>query len=158
MGAPFAEKILRALLVYIFLVVLLRIFGKREMAQVNPLDFIVLLTLSNTVQNAIIGNDNSVTGGLVGAFALVGINYLLIKFLYSHKKIEAVVEGTATVIIDGGKLSHKALESELLTKEELEVAARRQAGGQSRARRFSPTATATRSAGCLCSRSPAACT
>ncbi len=126
MGAPFAEKILRALVVYIFLVVLLRIFGKREMAQVNPLDFIVLLTLSNTVQNAIIGSDNSVTGGLVGAFALVGFNYLLVRFLYSHQKIEAVVEGTATVIIDGGKLNHKAIESELLTKEEVEVAARRQ--------------------------------
>jgi uncharacterized membrane protein YcaP (DUF421 family) len=126
MGVPFAEKIFRTLVVYAFLVVLLRIFGKREMAQVNPLDFIVLLTLSNTLQNAIIGNDNSVTGGIVGAFALVGFNYLLVRFLYGHHKIEEIVEGTSTVIIDNGRLDQKALEGELLTEEELQVAARRQ--------------------------------
>src|SRR5215469_1080259 len=63
MGAPLGEKILRPVIVYIFLVLLLRIFGKRELAQLNPFDLVVLLSLSNTVQNAIIGDDNSVSGG-----------------------------------------------------------------------------------------------
>ena len=69
-GVPVLEKIVRPLLVYAALLLLIRLFGKRELAQLNPLDLIVLLTISNTVQNAIIGNDNSVLGGLIGATTL----------------------------------------------------------------------------------------
>jgi len=65
-GAPVLEKIIRPIVVYFFLVLLLRAFGKRELAQLNPFDLVVLLSLSNTVQNAIIGNDNSLSGGLIG--------------------------------------------------------------------------------------------
>ena len=75
MQLPLAEKILRPVIVYLFLVVFLRIFGKRELAQLNPFDLVVLLSLSNTVQNAMIGDDNSVSGGLVGAFSLLAINW-----------------------------------------------------------------------------------
>ena len=71
LAVPVLEKVLRPVIVYLVLVVLLRVFGKRELAQLNPFDLVVLLTLSNTVQNAIIGNDNSVTGGLIGAFTLL---------------------------------------------------------------------------------------
>ena len=74
-GAPVAEKILRPVIVYVFLVALLRVFGKRELAQLNPFDLVVLLSLSNTVQNAIIGNDNSLTGGLIGAFKTVSTDW-----------------------------------------------------------------------------------
>ena len=70
---PLAEKILRPVIVYVFIVVMLRIFGKRELAQLNPFDLVVLLSVSNTVQNAIIGDDNSVTGGLIGALALFAV-------------------------------------------------------------------------------------
>ena len=82
-GAPMMEKVMRPVLVYVFLVVALRVFGKRELAQLNPFDLVVLLSLSNTVQNAIIGNDNSLTGGLIGALALLLMNYLVVRFLYS---------------------------------------------------------------------------
>ena len=85
---PLAEKILRPVVVYLALVVLLRIFGKRELAQLNPFDLVVLLSLSNTVQNAIIGNDNSVSGGLIGAFALLGVNYLVVRFLFKHRRLD----------------------------------------------------------------------
>src|SRR6266849_10996612 len=68
---PVAEKIIRPILVYVALVILLRVFGKRELAQLNPFDLVVLLSLSNTVQNAIIGDDNSVTGGIIGAVTLL---------------------------------------------------------------------------------------
>ena len=82
------EKIIRPVLVYFFLVIGLRLAGKRELAQLNPFDLIVLLTLSNTVQNAIIGNDNSLTGGVVGAFALLAMNYLVVRFLFRHRRLD----------------------------------------------------------------------
>src|ERR1051325_10035835 len=85
---PLIEKILRPVVVYLALVLLLRVFGKRELAQLNPFDLVVLLSLSNTVQNAIIGEDNSVTGGLIGAATLLMANYLVVKFLYKHEKVD----------------------------------------------------------------------
>jgi len=97
LGVPLAEKILRPIIVYIFLIIGLRLSGKRELAQLNPFDLIVLLTLSNTVQNAIIGNDNSVSGGLIGAAALLAVNYLVVRFLYDHRKIDQLVEGRADI-------------------------------------------------------------
>ncbi|MGA9958191.1 MAG: DUF421 domain-containing protein, partial [Acidobacteriaceae bacterium] len=84
--APLIEKILRPIIVYFFLIFLLRIFGKRELAQLNPFDLVVLLSLSNVVQNALIGNDNSVSGGIVGALSLLTINWLVVRFLYSSPK------------------------------------------------------------------------
>ena len=126
LGVPLAEKILRPIIVYIFLIVGLRLSGKRELAQLNPFDLIVLLTLSNTVQNAIIGNDNSVTGGIIGAASLLAINYLVVRFLYDHRKIEQLVEGSADVLIENGKVHEHKLKRELITKEELAAAARKQ--------------------------------
>jgi len=79
LGLPIAEKILRPIVVYFSLVIGLRLAGKRELAQLNPFDLIVLLMLSNTVQNAIIGEDNSVTGGLIGAATLLLLNHLVVK-------------------------------------------------------------------------------
>src|SRR5512138_3548075 len=99
---PVIEKIVRPLVVYVVLVVLLRIFGKRELAQLNPFDLVVLLSLSNTVQNAIIGNDNSVTGGLIGAVTLLAANYLVVRFLFKHRRLDQLVEGKPTTLIDRG--------------------------------------------------------
>ena len=126
LGVPIAEKILRPIIVYIFLIVGLRLSGKRELAQLNPFDLIVLLTLSNTVQNAIIGNDNSVTGGIIGAASLLAINYLVVRFLYDHRKIDQLVEGRADILIEDGKVQEHKLKRELITKEELAAAARKQ--------------------------------
>src|SRR5437660_4861492 len=103
-GEPILAKILRPLVVYAFLVVSIRVAGKRELAQLNPFDLIVLLTLSNTVQNAIIGDDNSVTGGLIGAATLLGINYLVVRFLYRHERLERLIEGEPDVLIDHGEV------------------------------------------------------
>lgn len=125
-GVPIAEKILRPVLVYLFLVIALRLAGKRELAQLNPFDLVVLLTLSNTVQNAIIGNDNSVTGGLIGASTLLLVNYLVAKYLYSHARLERLVEGQPTVIIENGVLLPVRLKNELITLSELQVAAHKQ--------------------------------
>ncbi|HYA97483.1 MAG TPA: YetF domain-containing protein [Methylomirabilota bacterium] len=126
LALPVAEKILRPIIVYFFLVISLRLAGKRELAQLNPFDLVVLLTLSNTVQNAIIGDDNSVTGGLIGATALLAINAVFVRFLYRHRKLDTIVEGSPEVLIDNGKLRVHNLKRELITIEQLEAAARRQ--------------------------------
>ena len=126
LGLPIAEKILRAAIVYGFLVVGLRLAGKRELAQLNPFDLVVLLTLSNTVQNAIIGEDNSVTGGLIGAATLLIINYVVVRFLHSHESLDDLIEGHATVLIDDGQVLDDRLNQELITLAELEAAAHKQ--------------------------------
>ena len=123
---PIAEKMLRPIIVYVFLIVGLRIAGKREMAQLNPFDLVVLLTLSNTVQNAIIGEDNTVTGGIIGAATLLVVNYLVIRFLYNHDKLDRLIEGDPDVLIDGGVIQVDALKRELITRLELEAAAHKQ--------------------------------
>jgi uncharacterized membrane protein YcaP (DUF421 family) len=123
---PVIEKIVRPILVYAFLVFLLRIFGKRELAQLNPFDLVVLLSLSNTVQNAIIGNDNSLTGGLIGAFSLLGTNYLVVRFLFKHRRFDQIFEGTPTTLVERGAICRDGLAKELLTEPELLAVCRRQ--------------------------------
>src|SRR6202140_419837 len=126
LGLPLAEKILRPVFVYAFLIIGLRLSGKRELVQLNPFDLVVLLTLSNTVQNAIIGDDNSVTGGIVGATSLLVVNYLVVRFLYDHRKLDQLVEGKADVLIEDGKVRTQHLKKELITMEQLSAAARKQ--------------------------------
>src|SRR5437660_744176 len=125
-GEPILAKILRPLVVYAFLVVSLRVAGKRELAQLNAFDLVVLLTLSNTVQNAIIGNDNTVSGGLIGATALLATNAIVVRFLYSHEKLDRLIEGEPDVLIENGQVRMDRLKSELLTLAELEIAAHKQ--------------------------------
>jgi uncharacterized membrane protein YcaP (DUF421 family) len=126
LGVPVLEKVLRPIAVYAFLVVGLRLAGKRELAQLNPFDLVVLLTLSNTVQNAIIGADNTVLGGLIGATTLLIVNWAVVRFLFAHPRLDRVVEGDATVLIDAGQIQEDAIARELVTMAELEAAAHRQ--------------------------------
>jgi uncharacterized membrane protein YcaP (DUF421 family) len=116
---PILEKLLRPVIVYLVLVLLLRLFGKRELAQLNPFDLVVLLSLSNTVQNAIIGDDNSVTGGIIGAFSLLAINWLVVRVLFRSRRMTRVMEGRASVLLRNGQVDQRALERESLTREEL---------------------------------------
>jgi uncharacterized membrane protein YcaP (DUF421 family) len=123
---PVAEKILRQVFVYFFLVIGLRLAGKRELAQLNTFDLVVLLTLSNTVQNAIIGDDNSVTGGIIGAATLLIVNFFVVRFLFRHEKLDRLVEGEATQLMDNGKILTDNLAKETLSVDELRVAAHKQ--------------------------------
>jgi uncharacterized membrane protein YcaP (DUF421 family) len=120
------EKILRPVLVYLFLIIGLRLAGKRELAQLNPFDLIVLMTLSNTVQNAIIGDDNTLTGGLLGAATLLLINYLFVRFIHGHRRLDALLEGKRDVLIRDGRILTQHLTHELMTRAELLAAAHRQ--------------------------------
>lgn len=120
------EKIIRPILVYAALVFLLRLFGKRELGQLNPFDLVVLLSLSNTVQNAIIGDDTSLSGGVVGAIALLGINYTMAQFKYRSKWFESFIEGTPRTLIENSKINEDAVRAELLTHEDLNTIAHKQ--------------------------------
>src|SRR5260370_1572107 len=116
---PVLEKLLRPVLVYLFLVGFLRLFGKRELGQLNPFDLVVLLSLSNTVQNAMIGDDNSVSGGVIGAFSLLTINWLLTRILFRAPKLNHFFELPPTVLIRHGVVDWEAMKKEVLTELEL---------------------------------------
>ncbi len=116
---PVIEKILRPVVVYLCLIGFLRLFGKRELAQLNPFDLVVLLSLSNTVQNAIIGDDNTISGGVIGAFSLLSINFLLTRLLYRKPQLNTALQGTETVLIRHGVIDRRAMQKEALTEVEL---------------------------------------
>ena len=124
-SVPLLEKTIRTLVVYGAVLIGLRLAGKRELSQLNPFDLVVLLLLSNTVQNAIIGNDNSVIGGLFGAAVLLLTNHFLVRYLFKSGRLDAM-EGNPDVLVSGGKVMHDRLNEELITVAELEAAARRQ--------------------------------
>jgi uncharacterized membrane protein YcaP (DUF421 family) len=119
LDVPFLEKVLRALLIYGFLVVALRLAGKREMAQLNSLDFIVLLTVANAVQNGIIGSDNSVSGAVLGAAVLFAINFAMAVLLFRSVRWRKVIQGSATILIEDGVVDKRALRHEKLCEEDL---------------------------------------
>jgi len=123
---PVLEKILRPIIVYLCLVAFVRLFGKRELAQLNPFDLVVLLCLSNTVQNAIIGDDNTVSGGIIGVFALLTINFVVSRILFNYPSLTRMVEGTETVLIRDGKIDQEALRREALTELELKTVLHKQ--------------------------------
>jgi uncharacterized membrane protein YcaP (DUF421 family) len=122
---PVIEKIIRPVIVYGFLIIGLRLSGKRELAQLNPFDLVVLLMLSNTVQNAIIGNDNTLTGGLIGAATLLVLNYVVVGFTYRRMKLERFIEGSADLLVKNGQPILARLHRERITLAELRSAARR---------------------------------
>ena len=123
---PAVEKILRTVIVYVLLIIGLRLAGKRELAQLNPYDLVVLLLLSNTVQNAIIGEDNSLIGGVIGAATLLLANGIIVRLTYHYPQLNRMIEGTSRILMKGGKLQPEALKQELLMPRELEAAARKQ--------------------------------
>jgi uncharacterized membrane protein YcaP (DUF421 family) len=127
MSVPWWELIIRSIIVYVFLVVLLRITGKRQIGQLAPFDLVLLLVLSNAVQNSMNGGDNSVIGGIVSATTLVLLNFGVGYLTFRSKRMEALLEGQPEVIIHNGRLYEKAMARAQLTHHELN-AALRQAG------------------------------
>jgi uncharacterized membrane protein YcaP (DUF421 family) len=117
------EKILRSLLVFIFLAVALRLGGKRELAQINVLDLAVLLLASNALQNALIGDDDSVTGGVIGAGTLFLANYVFVRVTYRNAMLRRILEGRPRVLLRNGELDRAAMDKEAITEPELVNAA-----------------------------------
>ncbi len=123
-GISPGEKIVRSLLVFAFLVVALRLGGKRELAQINVLDLAVLLLVSNALQNAMIGNDNSLLGGVIGASALFASNYLFVHLTYRNAGARRLLEGAPRVLLEDGRVDRRALRREAMTESELRSIAR----------------------------------
>lgn len=121
---PIWEFILRGVIVYVFLIVILRVTGKRQIGQLAPFDLVLLLVLSNAVQNAINGGDNSITGGIVSAVTLITINGLVSWLTHKNKTIERVIEGRPEVLIHNGKLFEEVMGREKLTHHEVNAALR----------------------------------
>jgi uncharacterized membrane protein YcaP (DUF421 family) len=125
-GVPLGEKVARTLLVYLSVLLLLRLFGKRTAAQLNSFDLVVLLLLSNVVQNAIIGPDNSLLGGLVGAATLVLVNDGAVRLFRRSRRVDRAVEGSVARLVEGGSFSRDAMRRLGIGESDLEVALRRQ--------------------------------
>jgi len=125
---PILEKILRTVLVYATIVLLFRLTGKRDLAVLNTFDFVVIFLLSNIVQNAIIGSDNSFLGGVIGAVTLVGVNDLVNRLLAASERATRMLEGTPTTLIENGQFVQRALRRLSLRPEEIEHAVRVQNG------------------------------
>jgi uncharacterized membrane protein YcaP (DUF421 family) len=126
LGIPYAEKIVRTIAVYAVLALLLRLGGKRDLAQLNTFDLVVMLLLSNVVQNAVIGEDNSLLGGAVGAAVLVGLNSLVVRLSATNAKVQRVFEGSETVLVEDGHYVEPSLQREALRKGDVDVVLRRQ--------------------------------
>ncbi|MDI1336486.1 MAG: DUF421 domain-containing protein [Lacunisphaera sp.] len=124
LSIPWWELLVRGLIVYVFLIVLLRLTGKRQVGQLAPFDLVLLLVLSNSVQNAMNAGDNSVLGGLITATTLVGLNYALGYVTFRSKKIEAIVEGRPQVLIHNGRIHRDIMQESQLTQHELDAALR----------------------------------
>ena len=113
------EKIIRPLFVFIFLLVAFRVFGKRELGSISPFDLVVWLTISNVLQNAMIGPDNSLTGGLIGATTMFAANYSFASLAYKFPSFERLMQSAPTILIENGKILEPNLKRELLTVEDL---------------------------------------
>jgi uncharacterized membrane protein YcaP (DUF421 family) len=126
LGISPLEKAVRTFCIYFALLVLLHLAGKRTVANLNSFDLVVLLLLSNVVQNAIIGNDNSLLGGLLGAVILIAANYVLVRVAFMSPRFGKALQGGPTTLFENGKLQRRTLRQEAITEEELVAGLRRQ--------------------------------
>jgi uncharacterized membrane protein YcaP (DUF421 family) len=126
-SVPWWELVIRSVVIYVFLIILLRVTGKRQVGQLAPFDLVLLLVLSNAVQNSMNAGDNSLVGGMIAATTLIAINYVVAMLTYRSKRMEALVEGRPQVLIHNGKLFESVLTDARMTHHELN-AALRQAG------------------------------
>ncbi len=124
-AVPWWELVIRSVVIYIFLIVLLRITGKRQVGQLAPFDLVLLLVLSNAVQNSMNAGDNSLVGGMIAATTLIAMNYVVAMLTFRSKKAEALIEGRPQVLIHNGKLFESVLTDARLTHHELNAALRR---------------------------------
>jgi len=120
------DPLFRPLVVYLFLIVALRLAGKRLLAQLNAFDLVVLLILSNTLQNAILGDDTSWPGGLVRASALLIVNAVVVRMIVRHRRVDEALEGRADRLIASGAIQQDVLRRNSITEAELRVAAHKQ--------------------------------
>lgn len=121
---PVLEKIFRSVVIYLFLLLAFRFTGKRQIGQLTPFDLIVLLIISNVVQNALIGNDNSLGGGMIGVVTLLVLNTLFVELAFRSKKARNFLEAKPTLLVHNGRVLHENMQHERVSMEELHQAMR----------------------------------
>lgn len=126
LSVPWWEFIVRALVVFAFILIALRLTGKRQIGQMAPFDLVLLLVLSNAVQNSMNAGDNSLLGGLISAATLLGLDYVLGWATFRSKRLSAVIEGRPEIVIRDGKIFKEALKKEQMTMHDLEEALRKE--------------------------------
>jgi uncharacterized membrane protein YcaP (DUF421 family) len=119
------EKILRTVVIYVFILLAFRFTGKRQVGQLTPFDLVVLLIISNVVQNAVIGPDNSLGGGLLGAVVILALNWLVVELTFRSKRLRRMLEAEPTLLVHNGRILHDNLRRERLTLDDLHAALRR---------------------------------
>ena len=122
---PVWEKVLRSGVVYLFLLLAFRFTGKRQVGQLTPFDLVVLLIISNVVQNAVIGNDNSLGGGLIGAVVILALNYLVVELAFRFKPMRRIMAGEPTLLVHNGKIFRDRMDRERISMNDLEAALRK---------------------------------
>lgn len=124
MSVPWWEFVFRAVVVYFFVLAVLRVTGKRQVGQLAPFDLVLLLILANTVQNSMNAGDNSLVGGLISAASIVSLNYFIGFLAFKSKTVEAIIEGRPQILIHNGELFDDVLKREKLSRHELMAALR----------------------------------
>lgn len=119
------EKVLRSVVIYLFMLLAFRFTGKRQVGQLTPFDLVVLLIISNVVQNAVIGPDNSLTGGILGAVVILALNWMFVEATYRSKRLRRLLETTPTLLVHNGRILHGNLQKERVTLDDLHAALRR---------------------------------
>ena len=119
------EKVLRSVVIYVFILLAFRFTGKRQVGQLTPFDLVVLLIISNVVQNAVIGPDNSLGGGLLGAVVILALNWLVVELTFRSKRLRRLLEAEPTLLVHNGRILHDNLRRERLTLDDLHAALRR---------------------------------
>lgn len=122
--SPILEVVLRSVAVYLFILLAIRLFGKKELAQLSVIDLVFILLISNAVQNAMVGSDTSLLGGLVAALALFVTNFVFKKLLFKSQKMSELIQGKSILLVYEGNLLQENLKSAEITIEEIEAAAR----------------------------------
>ncbi len=133
---PVWEKILRSVVIYLFILLAFRFTGKRQVGQLTPFDLVLLLIISNVVQNAVIGSDNSLGGGMIGAVTILALNWAVVEISYRFKPARRLLEGQPALLIHNGKILQNNLKHERITMEDLEAALRRTGTGDIHQVRF----------------------
>ncbi|AZA55014.1 DUF421 domain-containing protein [Chryseobacterium sp. G0201] len=121
---PILDVVVRSLCVYLFMMVAIRVFGKNQLSQLNAGDIVLLLLISNAVQNAMVGQDTSLQGGIIAALVLFVANFIVKRLMFSNKSFKSFMEADPVILVKDGKVDEKALDDVKITYDELEEAVR----------------------------------
>lgn len=123
---PEIEIFIRSASIFVFVMFVMRMWGKKHLSELNPFDLVIMLIMSESLQNALVDDDKSVVGGFISMGTLVLLNVLLNKLTFKSRPAEKLIDGTPKILIKGGKIDEQMLKHEGMTMQELHSALRQQ--------------------------------